>query len=108
MVSAYADRWNRSMLDSMKKASIFSSLTGSRQDNVVLKRIDSHIGYMRGALKSTKSKHLPAYNQMSYERKLSFISRVERHGKKQYPNQQHMRDIYAHYIAARVAHELKE
>lgn len=63
---------------------------------------------MRDALKSTKSKHLPAYTQMSYERRLHFIAHVERHHKKQYPNQQHMRDIYAHYIAARVAHELKE
>ena len=108
MVAAYANWWNKSMLGSMKKASIFNSLTGSRQDNAVIQRIDPRIGHMRGALKSTKSKRLPAYTQMSYERRLHFIARVERHGKKQYPNQQHMRDIYAHYIAARVAHELKE
>lgn len=103
-----ADWWNRSMLDSMKKASIFNSLTGSRQDNAVIRRVDFRIDHMRKALKDTKSKHLPAYTQMSHERKLHFIARVERHQKKQYPNQQHMRDIYAHYIAARVAHELKE
>ena len=70
--------------------------------------IDFRIRFMREALKTTKSKHLVAYAQMSYQRKLSFIARVERHGRKQYPNQQHMRDVYAHYVAARVAHELKD
>lgn len=103
MVAAYSKALDKAVSDSMRKASVFNTpkLTpGGAGDN--------RIGHMRGALKSTKSKHLPAYNQMSYGRKLSFISRVERHSKKQYPNQQHMRDIYAHYIAARVAHELKE
>ena len=103
MIAEYAKMIDRAVLDSMRKASVFNTpkLTlGGAGDN--------RIGHMRGALKATSSKHLPSYNQMSYGRKLSFISRVERHGKKQYSNQQHMRDIYAHYIAARVAHELKE
>ena len=100
MIAEYGKALNKAV-----NASFFRSMSGPGGP---LRRIDPRIGHMRGALKATSSKHLPSYNQMSYGRKLSFISRVERHGKKQYSNQQHMRDIYAHYIAARVAHELKE
>lgn len=63
---------------------------------------------MRRALKATDSKHLVAFNQMSPARKDGFIQRVERHGKKQYPNQKHMRDLFAHYISERVTDELKD
>lgn len=106
IVNAHSKALDKAVFNSItNKASIFGSMSGPGGP---LRRVDFRIDHMRKALKDTKSKHLPAYTQMSYERRLCFIARVERHGKKQYPNQQHMRDIYAHYIAARVAHELKE
>ena len=63
---------------------------------------------MRTVLKRLKSKHLPGYMQMSSARRLHFIERVERHGVKQHPNQQHMRDIHAAFKAEQVYHALKD
>lgn len=97
--------WSRHLDAYAKRNSIFSTLFNVKPSPSPNWR--NH-GAMRRALKATSSKHLVAFNQMSPARKDSFIQRVERHGKKQYPNQQHMRDLFAYYISERVTGELKD
>lgn len=62
---------------------------------------------MHRALKATKSKHRSAFSRMEPWQQDVFIARVKRHGQKRYPNQQHMHDIYSHYIGERVAQVFK-
>lgn len=96
--------WAKSLAAQISKALPFSVLFDTQITSDAARRKRD---YMHHALKATSSKHLVAFNQMSAARKDSFIQRIERHGKKQYPNQ-HMRDIFAHYISEQVTDELKD
>lgn len=95
--------WSDMVMNEVRRKPLFANVI----DDIVWRSPEGAVE-MRAALRELKSKHLADFIQMSSPRKGAFIRRVERHGRGQYPNQQHMRDLYALYINKRVFNALKD